>query len=68
MIFLDYHSGNTCSGPNEEYLVCGGPCQKECATLGQPCNIAYIRCPDGCYCIEGYARNRQGKCIPERAC
>lgn len=53
---------------NETYLPCGPACQTECATLGQPCYIAYFRCPDGCYCNSGYARDSTGKCIPIEQC
>ncbi|XP_017134624.1 chymotrypsin-elastase inhibitor ixodidin [Drosophila miranda] len=53
---------------NESYLPCGPSCQTECSTLGQPCLIRHIRCPDGCYCNEGYARNSRGACIPQGQC
>ncbi|EDW00194.1 chymotrypsin-elastase inhibitor ixodidin [Drosophila grimshawi] len=57
----------TC-GINETYLPCGPSCQTECATLGQPCLINHIRCPDGCYCNKNYARNASGTCIPQAQC
>ncbi|XP_039233427.1 uncharacterized protein LOC6523879 isoform X2 [Drosophila yakuba] len=53
---------------NETYLTCGPDCQTECATLGKPCLIRHIRCPDACYCNEGFARNAGGTCIPIRQC
>ena len=53
---------------NETYFQCGAPCQRECATLGQPCLRRFIRCPDGCYCNNEYAGNAQGKCIPITEC
>lgn len=53
---------------NEFYTECGDNCQTECATLNQPCTIIYKRCPDGCYCNKGYARNANGKCIPIGQC
>ncbi|XP_064538498.1 venom serine protease inhibitor [Drosophila montana] len=53
---------------NEVFLPCGPSCQTECATLGEPCLIRHIRCPDGCYCVEGYARNAAGSCIPQAQC
>lgn len=56
-----------CTKPNEEYL-CGGACQHECATLGEPCLLFNIRCNDDCYCIQGYARNSVGVCISEKDC
>ncbi|XP_075156471.1 venom metalloprotease inhibitor [Haematobia irritans] len=53
---------------NEFYTDCGDSCQTECATLNQPCLIRHIRCPDGCYCNEGYARDANGTCIPIAKC
>ncbi|KAH8420182.1 hypothetical protein KR009_007071 [Drosophila setifemur] len=53
---------------NETFLPCGPSCQTECATLGQPCLIRHIRCPDGCYCNEGFARNANRQCIPINKC
>ncbi|KAH8394399.1 hypothetical protein KR222_002312 [Zaprionus bogoriensis] len=57
----------TC-GRHETYLSCGPNCDTECATLGQPCLINYIRCPDGCYCNKGYARDASGSCIRISRC
>ncbi|XP_054728848.1 chymotrypsin-elastase inhibitor ixodidin [Anastrepha obliqua] len=54
--------------PNETYTPCGSPCQTECSTLNEPCRIQNIRCPDGCYCNEGYARDSNGVCIPKKDC
>ncbi|XP_063931736.1 inducible metalloproteinase inhibitor protein-like [Zophobas morio] len=56
-----------CTRPNE-YYNCGSACQTECATLGQVCPIVNFRCNDACYCIEGYARNEKGDCIPQSEC
>ncbi|XP_036338483.1 venom serine protease inhibitor [Rhagoletis pomonella] len=53
---------------HETYTSCGPSCQTECATLNQPCLIRHIRCPDGCYCNAGYARNANGVCIPQSRC
>ncbi|EDW43779.1 venom serine protease inhibitor [Drosophila sechellia] len=53
---------------NETFLACGPDCQTECATLGKPCLVRHIRCPDGCYCNKGFARNAAGTCIPLRRC
>ncbi|KAM8721438.1 hypothetical protein ACLKA7_007330 [Drosophila subpalustris] len=62
-----YITPRNCSS-HETYLPCGPSCQSECATLGQPCLIRHIRCPDGCYCDEGFARNAAGTCIPVSQC
>ncbi|XP_017114325.1 venom peptide CtAPI [Drosophila elegans] len=53
---------------NETFLPCGPSCQTECSTLGKPCLINHIRCPDGCYCNKGFARNAGGRCIPINRC
>ncbi|XP_061386002.1 chymotrypsin-elastase inhibitor ixodidin [Musca vetustissima] len=54
--------------PNEFYTPCGDSCQRLCATLNKPCLIRHIRCPDGCYCNKGYARDQSGTCIPIGEC
>ncbi|XP_076272810.1 venom metalloprotease inhibitor-like isoform X1 [Rhynchophorus ferrugineus] len=56
-----------CTKPHEFYS-CGGACQTECNTLGDPCKIINIRCNDACYCCPGYARDCRGNCIPTKAC
>ncbi|XP_076651524.1 venom metalloprotease inhibitor-like [Halictus rubicundus] len=56
-----------CSRPNEEY-ACGSACQTTCDNMGQPCPIVNIRCNDGCYCKEGYARDCRGNCIRKNSC
>ncbi|XP_011177012.2 inducible metalloproteinase inhibitor protein [Zeugodacus cucurbitae] len=53
---------------HETYTPCGASCQTECATLNEPCLIRNFRCPDGCYCDEGYARDAKGACIPQAEC
>ncbi|XP_044258427.1 inducible metalloproteinase inhibitor protein [Tribolium madens] len=56
-----------CNRPNEHY-ACGSACQTECVTLGQICPIVNIKCNDACYCNEGYARDKNGDCIPVSEC
>ncbi|KAF2905488.1 hypothetical protein ILUMI_00686 [Ignelater luminosus] len=56
-----------CTKPNERY-ECGRPCQTECATLGEPCLVANIRCNDACYCIPGYARDSTAYPLPPITC
>lgn len=53
---------------NEFYTECGASCQTECATLNKPCLIVNKRCPDGCYCNKGYARDANRICIPISEC
>ncbi len=57
----------TCNEINEEYQ-CGSACQTTCENIGQPCPIVNIRCNDACYCKDGFARNKNGKCIPIDDC
>ncbi|CAD7088942.1 unnamed protein product [Hermetia illucens] len=62
-------SGKKSCPANEIYFECGANCQSECDTLGEPCMINYFRCPDGCYCIDNYARlSPGGKCVPIEKC
>ncbi|KOC63715.1 Inducible metalloproteinase inhibitor protein [Habropoda laboriosa] len=56
-----------CDRPNEEYR-CGSACQTTCRNRGEVCPIINIRCNDDCYCIDGYARNLRGRCIPISLC
>ncbi|CAH0554088.1 unnamed protein product [Brassicogethes aeneus] len=56
-----------CTKPFEEY-ACGSACQTTCENFGKPCPIVNIRCNDSCYCIDNYARNEQGVCIPIKNC
>lgn len=65
MIFV--YIEKVCS-ENEKYFDCGSSCDTECFRLNEPCNIRHIRCPDGCYCVDGYARNDNRKCVPISEC
>ncbi|CAH4008508.1 unnamed protein product [Pieris brassicae] len=56
-----------CNGNNEEYR-CGSACQTECSTLGEMCPIMNVQCNDECYCIDGFARDYRGNCIPIKDC
>lgn len=53
-------------GKNQEYLKCGPACDVTCSK--EPCDIQYIQCPDGCYCIDGYKRDSKNNCIPKEKC
>lgn len=55
-------------GTNEEYLNPGSACQTTCAQLGKPCALQTFAIPQGCYCIKGYARDDNDKCIPIAKC
>uniref|UniRef100_A0A1B0CYV0 TIL domain-containing protein n=1 Tax=Phlebotomus papatasi TaxID=29031 RepID=A0A1B0CYV0_PHLPP len=51
----------TC-GKNEVYTSCGRSCQTTCSNLGTSCQIVNVKCSDGCYCQDGYARIYEGGC------
>ncbi|XP_057651848.1 inducible metalloproteinase inhibitor protein [Diorhabda carinulata] len=65
--FPSIHSDRRCKGPNEHY-ACGSACQTACETLGEPCPIVNVRCNDDCFCNDGYARDDDGICIPQKKC
>lgn len=67
MLFSGVPSEHTC--PNDEKYICGGsPCQTTCKSLGCRCNVQTFAPVNGCYCIDGYARNSKGKCIKVNDC
>jgi len=53
----------SCKGQREEF---------RCECADKVCNepqIYCIRCMDGCFCKDGFVRDRQnGKCIPVKQC
>lgn len=52
-----------------EYFTMEGPnCDAHCETLNQPCTNVYKMKPSGCFCKEGYARNKMGHCVEIRKC
>ncbi|CAH0699819.1 unnamed protein product [Spodoptera exigua] len=59
-----------CTGPNE-YFSCG-TCDNVCSTLSQQnqtnCPIKYKKCIPQCYCLQDYARDDNGICIPINQC
>ncbi|KAF7414081.1 hypothetical protein HZH68_002570 [Vespula germanica] len=67
IVNITYSENLNCNRPNEIY-ECGSACQTECKTLGEPCPIINIKCNDDCYCIDNYARDDKGNCIPIRDC
>ncbi|XP_017773884.1 PREDICTED: inducible metalloproteinase inhibitor protein-like [Nicrophorus vespilloides] len=52
----------------KEFYSCGSACQITCETLNQTCPIINIICNDVCYCVEGYARDQTGTCVPIDKC
>lgn len=59
--------GIYCPRQFEEYR-CGSACQTECRSLGEECPIVNARCNFACYCIDGYARDNSGICVPASDC
>uniref|UniRef100_A0A2A4JJI9 TIL domain-containing protein n=1 Tax=Heliothis virescens TaxID=7102 RepID=A0A2A4JJI9_HELVI len=62
---------DTCPGAHE-FFECGSACDNECATLATQnrthCPIKNIVCNRKCYCLDGYARDQSGNCIPVEKC
>lgn len=54
-----------CLANENEVRACGSECQTTCATSNQVCPIVNVKCNDACYCVEGYARDQNGRCIPD---
>ncbi|PIG81006.1 trypsin Inhibitor like cysteine rich domain containing protein [Aspergillus arachidicola] len=51
---------------NQEYKTCGSSCPLACnSPLQQACTM---ECVIGCQCIDGYALNSDGQCIPKSEC
>nr|WIM01334.1 zonadhesin-like protein 1A [Limnephilus flavicornis] len=53
---------------DNEVFACGSACDTTCATLGDVCPIINIKCNDKCYCVDGYARDKNNKCVPIKQC
>lgn len=51
-----------------EYYECEWSCDTKCATLGQQCSLLGFLCTNMCRCKSGFARDRNGNCIPEKKC
>ncbi|KAF2904541.1 hypothetical protein ILUMI_01630 [Ignelater luminosus] len=74
IICIQGQAGSTppsgCKGPNEKY-ECGSGCQNKCGTVGEACphtTSISKHCYRECYCLNGYARDSSGTCIPEENC
>ncbi|XP_035227821.1 zonadhesin-like, partial [Stegodyphus dumicola] len=51
-------------GPFERYSTCVNPCN-DCEIKG---NCQFLVCNEGCDCIEGFHRDKNGNCIPASEC
>ncbi|CAG2104857.1 unnamed protein product, partial [Medioppia subpectinata] len=54
---------------HEVFKPCGSLCGQSCSSLKKEfvCPRRKI-CIKGCFCVEGYYRNKKGKCVPEDEC
>jgi len=52
---------------SEEYTECGNLCDEHCEQVYDRANCSLI-CTKGCYCIDGFKRNKSGICIPIDQC
>jgi hypothetical protein len=62
----------TCTRQNEEWKSCPSACYSDyCFDVplrSQPCNISPGPCFPQCQCVEGFARDYSGLCIPIDEC
>lgn len=66
----DCVEGNSYCGKCDvnEYYSESGPACEECEYVGKECDRQTFAIPRGCFCIEGYARDDNYKCIPVEQC
>lgn len=60
-----------CENRNEVYLPCGEAksCETTCGELYNTCTRRFIKCPEGCQCKEGFARDPRSKnCVRINTC
>lgn len=55
-------------GANASYLKSGSDCEITGDTLDQEYHNPHRKCPKGCFCNEGYARDAENKCISKQDC
>lgn len=56
-------------GPFEKYATLGSSCEIEtCEQIGETDRLCPQMVVSGCFCIEGYAKDANGKCIPISEC
>ncbi|KAG8183312.1 hypothetical protein JTE90_002804 [Oedothorax gibbosus] len=58
---------HTC-GKNEKYYNCVPTCKDTCENYDDEHPICPLFCRAGCACIEGYVKNKQGKCVKPSQC
>ncbi|RWS23378.1 Zonadhesin-like protein, partial [Leptotrombidium deliense] len=52
---------------NEAYRSCGNRCKESCKSVISKINCPSL-CADGCFCIDGYFRDKHRKCVPIYEC
>uniref|UniRef100_A0A182TWE7 TIL domain-containing protein n=1 Tax=Anopheles melas TaxID=34690 RepID=A0A182TWE7_9DIPT len=59
-----------CSDPREVYNECGSSCDdRTCEDMGRGDHLACTKhCVEGCFCRNGYVRDKQDRCIPSYRC
>uniref|UniRef100_A0A182WI24 TIL domain-containing protein n=1 Tax=Anopheles minimus TaxID=112268 RepID=A0A182WI24_9DIPT len=58
-----------CTDPREIYNECGSACDdRTCDNLRRPDVLCSKQCVEGCYCRNGYVRDRLRRCIPAYRC
>lgn len=62
-VFYQFYLESCALKKNEIFIDGGSPCQTTCATLNKVCNIKTKAPVKACYCINGYARNKNGVCV-----
>uniref|UniRef100_A0A336LED8 CSON008129 protein n=1 Tax=Culicoides sonorensis TaxID=179676 RepID=A0A336LED8_CULSO len=56
----------SCTEPFEEYTDCGSRCFESCEWT--PATSCLAVCEVGCFCISGYKRDANGRCVLEAEC
>uniref|UniRef100_A0A182LUK6 TIL domain-containing protein n=1 Tax=Anopheles culicifacies TaxID=139723 RepID=A0A182LUK6_9DIPT len=58
-----------CLDPREIYNECGSACDdRTCDNQRRSDVLCSKQCVEGCYCRNGYVRDKTGKCIPSYRC
>ncbi|XP_035915232.1 threonine-rich protein-like isoform X1 [Anopheles stephensi] len=58
-----------CNDPREIYDECGNSCgDRTCENLRRADVKCSKQCVEGCYCRNGYVRDKLGRCIPAYRC
>lgn len=57
-----------CDGETEEFLECGPACPETCDNWQQPDPACSVKCVLGCFCLEGFIRRSDGKCVEPLEC